>query len=487
MSTALLDARPEPEPNDPSVSEWIGRITANLPAPDQATDDDPLVARICSAAVDPLEIAAALEAAGMSHQVVVDTFGQADVFALAEQLWTHVPFEPSVVSHGYVERAGNWRDLARGALYASPAFILFALTRALGVELAWWALPLAMTWGWALGQVTAFTGYTLRGRGHSEGEAQMGAWLMTFAAASTALLACLTGAVIGGGLSSIVAATGVTAYMVANAIMLLHNEEHLAALLLCPAGAVSAITFALGSTGLTDALAVAIIIPCGVATFVAAGRHLRFTSKNGIGLGPADVRVAMAHLVHGTICGLALSLVAIQGARLHSGTVRAEVIAVPLLMTLGVMEWQLRTFKAGVGRLMRRYESLDDFKPEAWALFQRSFRIYASAVLLVSAVIALTFRHYDIHPPYIVLGTQVALALAFFLDLTITSTGRLDAVLRCWFIAVAAGLWYAGWAAVTTDVAGDILAWRSASIAALVACMALLDCAREVAAAAISQ
>ena len=47
----------------------------------------PEVDPVCGAAVDPLEIAAALEAAGVSNQVARTTFGQPDLFTLAEELY----------------------------------------------------------------------------------------------------------------------------------------------------------------------------------------------------------------------------------------------------------------------------------------------------------------------------------------------------------------------------------------------------------------
>lgn len=46
----------------------------------------------CGTAVDPLEIAAQMEAAGLSSQVVAESYGFPDVFGLAQAVYRQVPF-----------------------------------------------------------------------------------------------------------------------------------------------------------------------------------------------------------------------------------------------------------------------------------------------------------------------------------------------------------------------------------------------------------
>lgn len=480
-----MEGHAEPERNDPSVHEWLDRVSA-AGAQGSTGGDDPVVATICAAAVDPLEIAAALEAAGMSHQVVNDVYGRPDVFTLAGQLWVQVPFQAPVVQPAAVERRGGLPDLARGALYAAPAFSLFALTRSLHVRLAWWTLPLALTWGWALGQVTAFTGYTLRGRGNAAGEARIGGLLLVFAALSTTALAAGAVFVTRGGVGSVVAAAGVTTYMVASAILLLHNEEWIAAQLLAPGATASAVALIPASSSDTDLPLIVVIVGSAAITVVGATRHLRFTARGDFGLGTTDLRISLAHLAHGVLCGLALSLVAIHGAHTHAENGSPAILALPLLLTLGIMEWQLRSFKAGIGHLTRRHTAFDQFRPKARVVFLRSFGIYVVAGVIASAAVAVAIWIGDDTPPYGVLGSQVVLGAAFFLDLTIVSIGRLDLVLPCWLIGVAAGLTYAAWVELTDSVAGDVLIWRSACVAAVVAFISLFLRARRVAPAAIS-
>lgn len=485
MSAALTADCLEPEPNDPSVREWLERVTASG-GEGTTGEEDPLVATVCAAAVDPLEIAAALETAGMSHQVVNDTYGHPDVFTLARQLWVQVPFQTGVTATPLIQRPGGWRDLARGALYAAPAVILFALMRALHLELAWWTLPLALTWGWGLGQITAYCGYTLRGRGNAGAEAETGGWLLGVAVASTIDIAAVAAFALGGDVGSVLVPAGVTTYMVAGAILLLHDEEWLAAVLLAPAAVGTTLVLVAGSNAATGVLAVGAILGSAVVTVIGAARHLRFSWRGDFGLGTTDVRIALAHLAHGVICGVALSVLAIEGARIYAGTVSPALIALPLLLTLGVMEWQLRTYKAGVGHLMRGHDALEQFRPMAWLMFQRSLGIYLAASLIASAVVVIVIHLSDQSPPYNVLASQVVLGAAYFLDLTIVSVGRLDLVLYCWLLGGIGALLFAAGHGFEAPIRGDVLAWRSAFVAVVVTVGGLLFYARRVVPAAIS-
>ena len=182
MSAALVDSLVTVDVDDPPVADWL----ADLPSESGRgvrTSSKPQLSLVCAAAVDPLEIAANLEAAGMTNALVRETSPHFDVFGLARQLWVDVGYEPVDVAPQDGLRSGNWRDLARGVLYAAPALLMYSLMHALHVEVAWWTLPLGVTWGWALGQVIAFTGFALRGRGLKDAAARCGGWLLLWATA----------------------------------------------------------------------------------------------------------------------------------------------------------------------------------------------------------------------------------------------------------------------------------------------------------------
>ena len=120
-----------------------------------------------------------------------------------------------------------------GCCMSFPALMLLALTSALGLELPRWVLPLAIGWGWGLGQVAAFVGYRMQD-GHTGREADVVARVVVGAAVSTCLLSIAAALTLGGGVTAIVAATALVTYMVASAILLVRGEERWLGLMLLP-------------------------------------------------------------------------------------------------------------------------------------------------------------------------------------------------------------------------------------------------------------
>lgn len=478
MSAALAGRVMDAEPTESTVHDWVQRIRSSS---DTATiPTDPVVATICAAAVDSLEIAACLEANGMSRQVVSEQYGQPDVFALAHELWAKVPFRAVTVTQPTIWRNGNTSDLGRGALYAAPALLLLGLTRALHAEFAWWALPLAITWGWAAGQVTAHAGYTMRTRNDVMGERLAVGWLLVATILSTAMIASGVLAIASDGLVSMLAATGVTTYMVSSAILLLRDQEVLAARLLAP-GAVSALGILLFGTGtLWSLVAVVCITASTVSTLVAAAAHLRLSPLRSLALAPADIRMGSHHFAHGLLCGTALTAVAILGSGVFASSGTPTLKALPLLLTLGVMEWQLRSFRAGVERLTMSLQSIDDFAPMAARLFRRTLRRYVAATVIVSIAVSMLIWVHGESPPYLLLTAQLLLGIAFYVDLTLVSLSRLDLVLRSWLTGVCAGGLLAISLALTTDLDADVVVWTGAVLAVTTTLVVLLALSRNV-------
>ncbi|MEO6122958.1 MAG: hypothetical protein ABIR32_04555 [Ilumatobacteraceae bacterium] len=463
MSSILAGKMMDPEPNEPTVHDWVQRIRSSSNT--TTAQSDPVVATICAAAVDSLEIAASLEASGMSRQVVSEQYGQPDVFALAHELWARVPFRAVTVEQPMIWRQGNISDLGRGALYAVPALLLVALTRALNVEFSWWTLPLSVTWGWAAGQVTAYAGYTLRARTDGIGERLAVGWMLMATILTTAVIASGILTIVGGGWGSFLAATGVTTYMVSSAILLMRDAEVLAAGLLGPGAVSSVVILAFGTGPFWSPVAVVCIAVSTVTTFAAAAAQLRVSPVRSLILAPGDVRMGSQHFAHGLLCGAALTTVAILGSEVFRNSDAPTLNALPLLVTLGVMEWQLRSFRAGVERLTMSIRSIDDFSPMAAGLFRRALLRYVAAIVLASIAVSVLIRMHDESPPYLLLVAQILLGVAFYVDLTLVSLSRLDLVLRSWAAGVATGGTLSISLTFTTSFNADAVIWSGAVVA----------------------
>ena len=113
MSARMAGTLPAPALDSIDVHEWLARVEDDI---DFANHGTTPLATVCAAAVDPLEIAVALEVAGVSHAVATGRYNRADVFSIAQTLWTRIPLRPVPTAAVVLPRAGNRSDLARGLL-----------------------------------------------------------------------------------------------------------------------------------------------------------------------------------------------------------------------------------------------------------------------------------------------------------------------------------------------------------------------------------
>lgn len=480
MSARMATTVEAPGDGAMDVHEWLEHVDDGI---DLAALDSSPLARVCTSAVDPLEIAVALEVAGISHAVVTERYDRADVFSLARTLWDRVPLQPVAARTVDLPRSGDRRDLARGILYAAPALMLLALTSALNLDLERWVLPLAISWGWGLGQVTAFVGYRVHAGGHSAGAAKVVARVIVGAAGSTCLLSTVAVVAFGGSVASVAAATGLVTYMVSSAILLVRAEERWLALLLIPGTLASPIVLAMSRESVaSQAMAIVFIGGSFLAVLCRALRTMRGRTGGRVQvLARRDVLIGCAHLLHGVFCGLALSLVVIQTGHASAENELARMLLpVPLVATLGVMEWQLRTFRSRVAHLTHSLESSRAFPTRAWHEFLRSLAVCvgANATVAMTAIIAIR-----VHGGQLTVGAmtlQGVLGAVFFTDLIVVMFDRIDLVVRSWLAGVAIGSVALLGISVFSDTATNPALFRTGAVAVSVVLVALLVSARTV-------
>ena len=128
---------------------------------------------VCASAVDPLEIASALEFDGISDNIAAARYGLADVFALAEEMFRQVPRSPAEPE----PPLDPWRDVSKfrpalhGLLYGLPAVCFPAAAGLLIGPGAVIALVVSLLVSWSTSQALAYLGYLRLGRTDS-GQAQ---------------------------------------------------------------------------------------------------------------------------------------------------------------------------------------------------------------------------------------------------------------------------------------------------------------------------
>jgi len=115
---------------------------------------------VCRSAVDPLEIASALEFEGIGDRAARTRFGSRDVFALAQQMYAQVercPAEPEPPPDPWP--MSRLRPALHGILYALPAVCYPAAAALLAGPGALGTLVLALLVAWGLSQGLASLGY----------------------------------------------------------------------------------------------------------------------------------------------------------------------------------------------------------------------------------------------------------------------------------------------------------------------------------------
>lgn len=364
---------------------------------------DALVERVrpvAAHAVDSLQVAARLEADGVTDRGARVEYGFDDVFALAAEVYrrlppTPPPAPPTPEVPGW--RAGR-RDISHGLLYLMPGALFPAVLAAVGRGPLVVVLVLTGGLGWAWSGGASWLAYRRLGASDPPGAARVLAWSVLLglpAAGTLGLLLVIAGAagggaaggeVAGGGVGSAAAGAGGVlalccgqmAYQLASMLLVFYRREGLLAAALSPAVAAGGLYVLLGgpdrpvgwagvgplagtSPGWTlpsalvlGAAAVLLALALGLRETVRAarstgpGRRMRLArwlaGKVGAG-GWAGVRADLPGLAWATAYAAlsAAYLLHAQAPYLRGG-LEIALTAVPLMAGMGVVEWRARRF-----------------------------------------------------------------------------------------------------------------------------------------------
>jgi hypothetical protein len=410
---------------------------------------------VCTSAVDALEIAAILEAQGVTDETSHAYYNCDDVFDLAEQLWTRTPAVteqlPDMVD---TDRPGSLRDLLHGVLFA-----LNGLCFSVGLQRAQdprtiAVLVIALVLSWAVGQACSLLWFRLEARkGDQEGRTVL----------RRSLQIVLVGGLGGGylcdrlGLPPTVTLMAVAqVYLViAASALLLYRKELWFFLSLVPALAAGVAAWLAPESVDTDrVLAVvmgSVIVIVAEAAWlvrpVGPGRHRSsiqwadMVSAAQMGLYGVMGAVLLSHAAMSTL---------VTGMK-HS-TRGFDLSVLPLVLTIGVAEWQLRSYRQLSRQVLGLTDDLIRFGAVAWRFLLRSFFCYWSVVVGVSVAIWAVVRVHEGMVPAestLLSAAYAVLGGALFLNLVLIAHARVGLALRSMIAATAL---YAAGLAVQTVV-----------------------------------
>jgi hypothetical protein len=416
-------------PDAPTVN---GTIPRWLQEADLYGADAPSVAAlcekfsaVCESAVDPLEVASALEFDGFSDHSVRSEYGVNDVFALARAMYLRVPRRPADLAPAPDPwQLSRFRPLLHGLLYALPAVCFPAAAGLLGGPGVLPALVVALLVAWGLSQGLACIGY-LRRAGSAE-EGQVKRVLRAGLAAGLVLVAL---AMLAARLELhsyplvLFFGAGEGAYMLGACVLMVVGAETWLPVALVPGVVGSGVFLYLGRPPRLEhltwwALGATPLLACLIA--------LACTRRNGPRTGrlliARELRAAVPAITYGVVAAGLLSFPIVAGPEGHGGLNHGALLAaLPLSLSMGAAEWSLLWYRRRTRRLLGSISELPEFRLRSRrALLAVLLQYLCGTAVLIAAGVAVAAATGFAHPDwtdlpelvaYLMLGSAMFLAL----------------------------------------------------------------------------
>ena len=390
-------------------------------------------AAVCESAVDPLEIASALEFDGLTDQLIRERYGYGNVFALASEMYLQVPRQPAEPE----PPPDPWpvsrlQPLLHGLLYGLPAVCFPAAAALLAGPGAHAVLITALLAAWAASQALASLGYQRLGRTTDRDQARhllragmlAGLLLITVIMAGTALL-------LHARLSLFIFGVGEGAYMLGACVLLVLGAEKWLLAALAP-GILGSVAFlALGRPpGLEHAAWASLALPPVLAVAAAltatrtTARRARLAGLVSRGLVvPAELRGAVPAAAFGLVAAGLLAYPVVTAVPGHPGVNAGALLAsLPLSLSMGAAEWSMLAYRRRTRSLLRSSTDLRAFGRRSRLMLAGALGQYLLAAAVLTAATAVIATRTGLVAPspvlvpelivYLILGAALFLALA---------------------------------------------------------------------------
>ena len=380
---------------------------------------------VCESAVDPLEVASALEFDGFSDNSVRSEYGVKDVFALARAMYHRVPRQP-----GDPEPApdpwqmSRFRPLLHGLLYALPAVCFPAAAGLLGGPGVLPTLVTALLIAWGLSQGLACIGYLRRAGSADEGQvrrvlrAGLAAGLVLVA---LAMVACWL--ILQPDTAVLLFGVGEGVYMLGACVLMVVGAERWLPVALVPGVVGSGVFLYLGRPAHLEHMAWAALAATPLLAFVMALACSRWKGpRTGPLLLAPELRATVPAIAFGVVAGGLLTFPIVAGPQGHGGlNTGALLAALPLSLSMGAAEWSLLWYRRHTRRLLATISEFREFRLRARLSLLAALLQYmcgtAALIAAGAAVAAATgFAHPDrtdlpMMTAYLMLGSAMFLAL----------------------------------------------------------------------------
>jgi hypothetical protein len=389
-------------------------------------------AEVCESAVDPLEIASALELEGLGDQAAKVRYGYRDVFALAQDMYFRVPRRPAE-PEAPADPWGNSRGLRpvlHSLLYALPGICFPAAVTLLiggGVEVT---LIVALLAAWSLGQGLAYLGYTRLGRTLDMAQTRRVLRVgLAIGIVAIALAMAGVGRVAHAPTSALLFGAGEGVYMLGAGVLLVLGAELWLMLALAPGVIGSAAFLYLGRPpNLQHLVWIGLAATPLLALLIALIRTRGSSSADGDLFLREEWTGAIPAVGFGLVAAGLLIFPVAAGPDGRGGiNVGALLAALPLSLSMGAAEACLLWYRRRTQRLMRTIRDIGAFGLRARGILLAALVTYlAAAVALMAAAVEVASRTglATLRPGYLPqLGAYLILAAAMFLALMLQAFG----------------------------------------------------------------
>ena len=382
-------------------------------------------AAVCESAVDPLEVASALEFEGFNDRAVQEEYGVKDVFALARAMYRRVSRRPATPAPARDPwQVNRLRPLLHGLLYALPAVCFPAAAGLLGGPGVLPTLVLALLVAWGVSQGVAAIGYLRRAGTADEGQvrwvlrAGLGAGLVLVALAMLAARFYLHSHPL-----VLFFGAGEGVYMLGASVLMVVGAETWLPVALVPGVVGSGVFLYLGRPAGLEHLTWVLL---GATPLLACLIALLWTRKQGPRAGhllaAPELWAAVPAIAFGVVAAGLLTFPVIAGPQGHGGLNTGALLAsLPLSLSMGAAEWSLLWYRRRTRRLLGTMSGLGGFRIRSrLCLFVALLQYVCGTAALMAAGAAIAGAIGFAHPgwadlpemaAYLMLGAAMFLAL----------------------------------------------------------------------------
>jgi hypothetical protein len=395
---------------------------------------------LCQSAVDPLEIAAALESEGINDVAAAQLYGYPTVFRLAEALWQNIRRAPTAAPPA----TNPWTSpaslhLLRGAIFALPGLGYAAAARSLHGATAVVLVIALLIIGWGVGQGISYLGYLRLGGGDESSAAR----LLTAAVALSGLLlgplAFVVAHLQGLGGEQIAFLVAEALYLPAAVVPLVLRGERWLFAALIPGALAGAFFLVSGYPAWGWVPFVMSVVLVVLVAAVILWRGVR-TGAGRLWLTGRELRAATPHISFGFVAGGLLAFPTLAAlltlSRVDTGGLSptaAAAATLPLTLSMGAAELALFRFRSYAWERLQEITSTREFARRARRGLLAAFVAYTAVLVALTAAFELISPLAAVAP----LAAYLAIGGALFAALVLQSCGEVTAALGWCAVALA--------------------------------------------------